>query len=75
MTTLAVGGSDNDVVLAYLQRISEAVAVLASDFDSASDDSGVADPEPALRSQKKSCEYYVDRIARDLLSAAKLDRI
>ena len=72
MTTLAVEGSDNDAVLAYLQRMSEAVAVLASDFDSASDDSGVAD---ALRSQNKSCEYYVDRIARDLLAAARLDRI
>ena len=72
MATLAVEGSDNDAVLTYLQRISEAVAVLASDFDSASDDSGVAD---ALRSQDKSCEYYVDRIARDLLATARLDRI
>jgi len=71
--------SDNDAVLTYLQRISEAVAELAcSDSDSDSDSSpgsDLADPGSALRSQKKSCEYYVDRIARDLLLAARLDRI
>lgn len=78
-TNASMESSDDDVVLAYLQRMSEAVAVLASDSDSNSESSGVAVPGSALRhhqkKKKKSCEYYVDRIARDLLLATKLDRI
>ena len=81
MTTATTNASievgDDDVVLVYLQRMSEAVAVLASDSHS-NISSGGADPGSASRHhhhQKKSCEYYVDRIARDLLLAAKLDCI
>ena len=78
MANASMEGGDDDVVLIYLQRMSEAVAVLASDSDSNSENSGVADPGSAMRHHhhhQKSCEYYVDRIARDLLLAAKLDRI
>ena len=66
MANASMGVGDDDVVLIYLQRMSEAVAVLASDSDSNSENSGVADPGSALRHHhhQKSCEYYVDRISQ-----------